>query len=120
MTAKLAHVQRVKADSNHVFELRVYHAVAGKLPVMESRFRDKTSKILAGHNLDVTGYWVSEDGSAFIFLLAHESQEKAKKNWAEMRADPEFQEIVKAEQAEKTLEKADVIYMRPTDFSPMK
>lgn len=120
MTAKLAHVQRVKADSNHVFELRVYHAVAGKLPVMESRFRDKTYKILARHNLDVTGYWVSEDGSAFIFLLAHESQEKAKKNWAEMHADPEFQEIVKAEQAEKTLEKADVIYMRPTDFSPMK
>lgn len=120
MSTKLAYVQRVKANSNRVFELRLYHAVPGKLPVMESRFRDKTSKILARHNLDVTGYWVSEDGSAFIFLLAHESQEKAKQNWDAMRADPEFQEIVKAEQGEKTLEKAEVTFMRPTDFSPMK
>jgi hypothetical protein len=34
--------------------------------------------------------------------------------------DPEFQEIEKAEQTEKTLEKAELIYMRPTDFSSMK
>ena len=46
----------VMADNNRVFELRIYHAVPGKLPVMESRFRDKTSKILARHNLQVVGY----------------------------------------------------------------
>lgn len=121
-TVGLAQLQRVKADSNRTFELRVYHAVPGKLSVMESRFRDKTSKILARHNLNVVGYWATEDGSdnSFIFLLAHESQEEAKKNWDAMRVDPEFQEIVKAEQAEKTLERADVTYMRPTDFSPLK
>ena len=121
-TVGLAQLQQVKADSNRTFELRVYHAVPGKLSVMESRFRDKTSKILARHNLNVVGYWATEDGSdnSFIFLLAHESQEEAKKNWDAMRVDPEFQEIVKAEQAEKTLERADVTYMRPTDFSPLK
>jgi hypothetical protein len=37
-----------------------------------------------------------------------------------MRADPEFQEVLKAEQANKTVEKIDETYMRPTDFSPMK
>jgi len=52
------------------------------------------------------GYWVTEDGSdnSFTFLLAHESREEAKKNWDAMRVDPESQEIVKSEQAEKTLE----------------
>jgi hypothetical protein len=121
-TVGLDQVHQVRADSNRIFELRVYHAVPGKLPVMESRFRDKTSKILARHNLNVVGYWASEDGSenSFIFLLAHQSREEAKKNWDAMRADPEFQEIVKLEQAEKTLERADVTYMRPTDFSPLK
>jgi NIPSNAP len=121
-TLGLAQLRQVKADSNRFFELRVYHAVPGKLPVMESRFRDKTSKILARHNLNVLGYWATEDGSdsSFIFLLAHESREEAKKNWDAMRFDPEFQEIVKLEQAEKTLERADVTYMRPTDFSPLK
>jgi hypothetical protein len=30
-TVRLAQLQQVKADSNRVFELRVYHAVPGKL-----------------------------------------------------------------------------------------
>jgi hypothetical protein len=70
------------------------------------------------------GYWVPEDAPAwdntFIFMLAHPSREEAKKNWGTMRADPEFQAVVKSEQTEKTVEKVDSTYMRPTDFSPMK
>ena len=121
-TARLAQLRQVKADSNRVFELRVYHAVPGKLPVMEARFRDKTSKILARHNPNVVGCWETEGGpdNSFIFLLVHESREEAKKNWDAMRVDPEFQDILKSEQTEKTLERADVTYMRPTDFSPLK
>jgi hypothetical protein len=107
-----------------MFELRVYHDLPGKLPVMEARFREKTSKILAKHNLNVVGYWVTTDAStsenSFIFMLAQGSREEAKKNWAAVFSDPEFKEIEKAEQSEKTLEKAEVTYMRPTDFSPMK
>jgi hypothetical protein len=70
------------------------------------------------------GYWVPEDAPAwdntFIFMLAHASREEAKKNWDAMRADPAFQEMLKSEESEKTVEKIDVIYMRPTDFSSMK
>ena len=40
MTVRLAHVNQVRADSNRVFELRVYHAVPGKVPALVSRFRD--------------------------------------------------------------------------------
>src|SRR5579863_2581916 len=123
-TARLAQLQRVKADGNRVFELRVYHAVPGKLPALESRFRDTTSKLLAKHDLKVLGYWVPEDAPAFdntfIFMLAHSSREEAKKNWDAMWADPEFQEVLKTEQASKTVEKIDETYMRPSDFSPMK
>jgi len=124
LTGRLARTERVRADSNRVFELRIYHDLPGKLPVMEARFREKTSKILAKHNLNVVGYWVTTGPSAlenaFIFMLAHQSQEEAKKNWTALIQDPEFQEIEKAEQTEKTLEKAVVLYMRATDFSSMK
>ena len=61
ITARLMHVNQVRADSNRVFELRVYHAVPGNLPALESRFRDTTSKLLAKHDLKVVGYWVPED-----------------------------------------------------------
>jgi hypothetical protein len=124
ITACLVHVNEVQADSNRVFELRVYHAVPGKLPALESRFRDSTSKLLAKHDLHVVGYWVSEDApgweNTFIWIVAHASREEAKKNWDAMIADPEFQAVIKSEQVNKLAEKVDSTSMRPTDFSPMK
>jgi NIPSNAP len=124
ITARLAQVNQVKADSNRVFELRIYHTLPGKVPTLESRFRDTTSKLLAKHDLKVVGYWVPEAAPAFdntfVFMLAHPSREEAKKNWDAMWADPEFQEVLKTEQASKTVEKIDETYMRPADFSPMK
>jgi hypothetical protein len=82
------------------------------------------SKILAKHNLNVVGYWVSENAptsdDAFIWLLADASREEAKKNWDVMFAEPAFQEMVKSEQADSLVEKVDVTYMHPTDFSAMK
>ena len=124
ITARLAHINQVRADSNRVFELRVYHAVPGKAPALESRFRDTASKLLAKHDLKAVGYWVPEDAPAsdntFIYILAHPSREEAKKNWEAMFADPGFKEMLKSEQADKTVEKVDSTYMHPTDFSPMK
>ncbi|HXM60641.1 MAG TPA: NIPSNAP family protein [Terriglobales bacterium] len=124
ITARLGNMKQARANSDRVFELRVYHAVPGKLPALESRFRDTTSKLLAKHDLKVVGYWVPEDAPAwdntFIFMLAHASREEAKKNWDALWADPAFQEVVKSEQSNKLVEKADSTYMRPTDFSPMK
>ncbi len=126
VTAGLMHVNQVSADSNRVFELRIYHALPGKLPALESRFRDTTSKLLAKHDLKVVGYWVSEDaapaglGNTFVFMVAHSSREEAKRNWDAFGTDPAFQQVLKAEQAEKLVEKIDVTYMRPTDFSAMK
>jgi NIPSNAP len=124
MTARFAHVNRVRADGNRVFELRIYHAVPGKIPALESRFRDTTSKLMAKHDLEVVGDWVTEGTPAwdnsFVDIVAHPSREEAKKNWDALMADPGFQEVMKSEQANKLVEKIDSIYMRPTDFSPLK
>jgi hypothetical protein len=123
--SRISHPNEVRAGSNRVFELRIYHALPGKLPAMESRFRDTTSKLLVKHDLNVIGYWIPDSKSpawdnTFVFLLAHSSREQAEKNWREMAADPGFQEIIKSEQKERLLDKADTTYMQPTDFSAMK
>src|SRR5208282_6366177 len=110
ITARLVHINQVRADNNRVFELRVYHTVPGKVLALESRFRDTTSKLLAKHDLKAVGYWVT-DGDApaldntFIYILVHPSREEAKKNWDAFGADPEFQEVIKSEQANKLVEK---------------
>jgi hypothetical protein len=114
VTARLVHINQVRADSNRVFEMHVYHTLPGKLPALESQFRDTTSKLLA----EGTPAW----DNTFIFIVAHSSREEANKNWDAMRADPDFQEVIRknSDPATKLVEKVDVTYMRPTDFSPIK
>src|SRR5438552_13391552 len=93
VTARLIHAQEAKADSDRVFELMVYHTVPGKVPALESIFRN-VSKLQDKHNLNVLGYWVPENDPAwantFICLVAHPSREAAKKNWAPLNPDPAF------------------------------
>jgi hypothetical protein len=122
INARPARANAVPAESGHVFELRIYHDLPGKLPVMESRFRDNTSKLLAKHNLNVLGYWKGEgrDENTFVFLLEHDNTDDAKKNWKALIDDPDFQQVEKAELSEKTLERAEVIHMRATEFSRLK
>jgi hypothetical protein len=111
------------ADADRVFELRVYHAVPGKVPALEARFRDATS-LFAKHNLNVLGYWVPSGNPAwentFVYLLAHTSRDQAKRNWKAFHQDPAFQKFVKSERAEKLIESDSNTYMRPTDYSSMK
>lgn len=124
ITAWMLHPSRASAAGDRVFELRVYHAVPGKLPALESRFRETASKLLAKHGLDAVGYWVPEGAPAwdntFVYILAHPSREEAKRNWDALQADPAFLQMVKSEQSAKLVEKVDSAYMRPTDFSPLK
>jgi hypothetical protein len=127
VTARLTHVKQVRADSNHVFELMVYHTVPGKVPALESIFRD-VSKMQTKYGLNVVGYWVPNDDPAwantFIYLVVHPSLGEAKKNWHALHADPAFPPY--REQAVPLIEKVndefhvDEVYMRPTDFSAMK
>jgi hypothetical protein len=126
LTARLMHLNQVKADSDRVFELRVYHTVPGKATALQAEFRDKVTKMFARHDLKALGYWAPEDAPAsentFIYILAHPSRDEAKKHWAAFQADPEFQEMIKSQQAPdaKLVEKVDSTYMHPTDFSPVK
>lgn len=126
-TARLTHLNPVKADSNRVFELMVYHTLPGKVPELESIFRD-VSKLQEKHDVHVLGYWVPNDNPAwantFIYLVAQPSREDAKKNWDALHADPDFppyrKQAVPLIQKDDAGFKVDEVYMRPTDYSALK
>jgi hypothetical protein len=128
LSASAEQGNQASVDTSGVFEIHIYHAMPGKLPALEARFRDTLSKLFVRHGLKVVGYWVAEDTSAapktlsntFIFVMAHPSLAKAEENWDAMHADPEFQAMVKSEQVDRLVEKIDKTYMHPTEFSPMK
>jgi hypothetical protein len=125
LTARLMRTSSVQAQSSRVFELRVYHTLPGRLPALQARFRDHTITIFNRHHMTSVGYWTPEDApqkdNTLIYILAHESRESAKKNWADFGADPEWQKVSKASEADgKIVEKVDSTFMDPSSYSPMK
>ena len=71
------------------------------------------------------GYWVPQDEPAhsntLIYVIAHESREAAKKNWAEFGNDPEWQKVRTASEVNgKIVEKVESVYMDATDYSKIK
>ena len=123
LTLALVCAAMLTAASNHIYELRTYHANPGKLPELEARFRDHTITIFNRHHMKSVGYWIPTDNKDYvlIYVLEHESQEAAMKNWAEFQADPEWQAVSKASEVNgKLVNHVDRVFMAPTDYSPMK
>jgi len=121
VSAQLARANK-SGPNDRLFDLRIYHAVPGKVPALVERFRDATS-LFAKHHLDVVGYWVADDPAwkdTFVYLVAHRNRDEAKTNWDAFHADPAFQKYRDAEKAEKLIEKDEHIYMRPTKYSEMR
>jgi hypothetical protein len=125
LMSQWARIEKVRADSNRVFELRVYHTLPGRLPALQSNFREHNLAFLKKHGMTSVGYWTPQDLPAsentLIYILAHDSREVANKHWTEFRQDPEFIAFAKASEADgKIVEKVDSTFMVPSDYSPLK
>lgn len=109
---------------NHVYELRVYHAMPGKLDALKARFRNDTIRIFNNHHMTSVGYWTPQAPNAdnlLIYVLQHPSREEATKNWAAFMADPEWVKVKAASEANgKLVDHVDDTFMDPTDFSKLK
>jgi hypothetical protein len=108
-------------ESATVYELRIYHAVPGKLDQLVARFRDHTDELFAKHGMKSVAYWTALDepvkGSTFFYILEHASREAAAANWKGFQDDPEWKRVkAKSEENGKLVEKIDSTYLTLTDF----
>lgn len=114
------------AQSPRVFEMRTYTTNPGMLPALETRFRDHTIKFFNKYDMTSVGYWIPTEGpladNAIIYILSHPSREAAKANWAKFMADPEWQKVRTASEANgRILSKApESVFMKATDYSAIK
>src|SRR5882724_13659774 len=111
------------AESEMVYELRVYHCYEGKLPDLLKRFREHTTKLFEKHGMKNVAYWTPLDEPAksttLIYVLAHPSREAAAVNWKAFQDDPDWKAVRdKSEENGKIVEKVDSTFMALTDFSP--
>jgi hypothetical protein len=125
LTARFMTIQQARADSNRVYELRMYHTFPNRLTPLVTRFRNGEVKVFEQNHMKFMGGWVPQDApnheNLFIYLLAHENRDAAKKNWAGFGADPDWKTIRDTSEADgKIVEKVESTFMDPVDFSPLK
>lgn len=108
-----------------VFEMRTYIAAPGKLDDLNARFRNHTNKLFVKHGMEMIGYWVPTDKPAaentLVYILAYPNREAADKSWKAFRDDPEWKKVVQQTEANgKLVTEVKSVYMKPTDYSPIK
>ena len=116
------------AKDSRVFEMRTYYAAPGKLEDLQARFRNHTTKLFEKHGMTNIGYWVPVDektgqpsGNTLVYILAYSSLEARQKSWDAFRNDPAWNAVrTESEKNGRLLEKIDSIFLKATDYSPMK
>ena len=108
-----------------VYEIRTYTTHPGRLDALQRRFRDHTTRIFAKHGMTNVGYWVPQDSArasnTLVYILAYPSRDAARQSWDAFRADPEWQRVRAASEADGPIVvKVESVFATPTDFSPLR
>jgi hypothetical protein len=116
-------VGQEKKMNTRVYELRTYTTLPGRLPALNKRFAEHTLKLFEKHGMRNEMYWIPTDDArkdnTLIYVISHESQEAAEKNWKAFQADTDWIKVRDASEVDgKILAKApERIFMRLTDYS---
>lgn len=122
--ADKAEAAEVEADD--VFELRIYNTNEGKLDGLNARFRDHTTSLFEKHGIENVAYWVPTDAPLssrqLIYIIKHDSRDDAKSSWKNFGSDPEWKKVAKESQKDGKFlsERPTSIYMKATDYSPIR
>ncbi len=121
LTAALSGFAAEGARDTRCYEMRTYTAAPGKLDELNARFRDHTCRLFEKHGMVNVGYWTpleNPDGK-LIYLLAYPSRESREESWKAFMADPDWQAVVQASEANgKLVVKVESVFLTATDYSP--
>ena len=107
-----------------IYELRIYHAVPGKLPAVISRFEKRTLPLFEKHGIRQAGFWTTVIGPShrqLTYMLAWESLADREKRWSAFIDDPEWHKVVaETEKDGQIVETISSEILQPTAFSAVK
>lgn len=107
------------------FELRTYIATPGNVENLLARFRNHTTKLFSKHGMENVGYWVTQEKEGvqprLLYILAHNSETAGKASFDAFRKDPDWVAVkAESEKNGSLTTKVESLYLKPTDYSPMK
>lgn len=113
------------AGKNRILEIRTYTTHEGRLPALVDRMGHGEGQVFERLGMKPVGFFVAAESpksdNTFVYILSHESREKATENWAKFRDDAEWKQIrARSEAAGPIVSKAETIFVNPTDFSLLK
>ncbi|MBV8632166.1 MAG: NIPSNAP family protein [Silvibacterium sp.] len=106
-----------------VYELRMYSVYPGKLNAVLDRFRFHSLSLFERHGMRNIAYWTVIDPigkqPSLVYILAHASRAAAEVSWKAFEADPEWQKVRDASEAQGELV-SDIqsVFMKSLEFSP--
>jgi hypothetical protein len=107
-----------------VYELRVYHCVAGRLPAILKRFDTVTCRLFEKHGIKQVGFWtvaIGESSSDLVYMLQWESLADRDRKFAAFAADPEWTEARARSEADGPIVASITnSILMPTSFSALK
>ena len=108
-----------------VLEVRRYTAAPGKLDELVKRMREGEASLFEKHGMKGVFYSVAAEApdsqNTYLYVLAHDSREAAKKSWDDFRSDAAWKSLRETSEANGPLvSKVESIFVTPTDFSPLK
>jgi len=107
-----------------IYELRVYEAATGRLPDVNKRFNDHTTKLFERHGIKNVGYWTTDVGESnheLTYMVAFKDAGQRMDAWKSFRADPEWQRVVTESHRNGVIvAKVRNQILIPTPYSPMQ
>ena len=107
-----------------IYELRVYHAIAGRLPDLLKRFDTITLRIWQRHGIEQAGFWtvlVGDSNQALYYFLKWDSLAERERKWGAFQADPEWHSArAETEKNGPIVARVANSFLQPTSFSSVK
>jgi hypothetical protein len=118
-------VVRARGIKGMIYELRIYHAMPGRLPALIARFQNHTIQIWEKHGIRQAGFWTTligeSESNQLTYLLAWANLAEREDRWSAFLADPEW--IATKTETEKNGPLVQNIrneFLAPTAFSSVK
>ena len=107
-----------------IHELRIYHAVPGRMPDLNNRFSNITLKMWEKFGIRQVGFWttlVGPSNNALYYLLEWQSLAEREQKWNAFAANPEW--LAARAETEKNgplVERVENMFLTPTAYSKLK
>jgi len=107
-----------------LYELRIYHATAGRLPDLSKRFETITLKLWEKHGIRQAGFWtvlVGPSNQQLYYFLEWKDLAERDQKWSAFLSDPEgLEKRAETERTGRLVQRVENMLLTPTAYSKVK